>query len=83
MSCPPPKVNPPVVIDNGSYTIKAGYAGDRIPRLTIPTAIGREDGKVLVGDECKDKPNLEYPIQRGVIKNWDAMIEVILTPFSL
>ena len=78
MSCSPPKENPSVVIDNGSHTIKAGYAGDRAPRVTIPTVIARNGDKVLVGDEAKGQSDLslQYPIVRGTITDWDAMIEV-------
>ena len=76
--CSPPKTNVPLVIDNGSLTIKAGYAGDQSPRLTVPTVVGRSGDKVYVGEEIKGKEGLtlEYPIVRGTIKNWDGMTEV-------
>lgn len=78
--CPPPKENVPVVIDNGSHTIKAGYAGDQAPRLVVPTVLARSGDKVYVGEEAKSKAaelTLEYPIVGGAIKNWDGMTEVI------
>ena len=34
-------VNQPVVIDNGSGVIKAGFAGDQIPKCHFPNYIGR------------------------------------------
>ena len=33
--------NAPVVIDNGSYMIKAGFAGDDAPRAVFPTVISK------------------------------------------
>lgn len=77
-SCSPPKGPLPLVIDHGSQTTRAGFAADRAPRVTIPTVIGRRGNEVFVGDEVKDKPDLslEYPIVRGTITNWEAMIEV-------
>lgn len=33
--------NQPVVIDNGSGVIKAGFAGGDRPRVVFPSAVGR------------------------------------------
>lgn len=33
--------NKPVIIDNGSGLIKAGFAGDDAPRSVFPSIIGR------------------------------------------
>ena len=32
--------SPTIVIDAGSHTVKAGYAGDAEPRAVFPTRIG-------------------------------------------
>ena len=71
-----------VVIDNGSYTIVAGFSGDDSPktafRSMVGTHIARHKG-LYVGDEAKDKEsylNINYPISRGIITDWDAMEEV-------
>ena len=31
----------PVIIDSGSDTVKAGFAGDDVPRSLFPTVVGR------------------------------------------
>ncbi|XP_042300108.1 beta-centractin-like, partial [Sceloporus undulatus] len=33
--------NQPVVIDNGSGVVKAGFAGDQIPKYCFPNYVGR------------------------------------------
>ncbi len=78
-----------VVIDNGSDTIKAGVAGHNAPRFVFPTVIGRPRHANLfghsgtpilkdayVGEEAQRKRGLltlRYPVERGVITNWDDM----------
>jgi len=77
-----------VVIDNGSGTIKAGFAGDDAPRAIFPTIVGRPNHQketngtaqkdVYVGDEAQiqfKKGSLEgkYPIERGIVTSWDDM----------
>ena len=37
----------PVVIDNGSETCRAGYAGDNGPTVEFPSIIGRPKTKVV------------------------------------
>ena len=47
--------NEPIVIDNGSGLLKAGFADDDAPKHVFPTIIGtpREPG-ILVGMDQKD-----------------------------
>ena len=75
MAAPNP---PPVVIDNGSWTIKAGFSADRSPRIEIPSVVGREGGNLYVGEDIKGHPSaiLESVISRGKVGDWDAMVEV-------
>eukprot|EP00121_Abeoforma_whisleri_P005050 Awhi_evm1s4566 len=78
-----------IVIDNGSDSSKAGFAGDDRPQALIPAIIGRprhesiaamlvKNGQreSVVGDEAKAKRGiltLKYPITDGIITNWDDM----------
>jgi hypothetical protein len=39
-----------LVIDNGSRFIKAGIAGEQVPRALIPTLVGKSKGEVLFGN---------------------------------
>lgn len=76
----------PIVVDNGSGMTKAGFAGDEAPKAIFPTVVGRprlpgiivgpEQKEVYVGEEAKSKDgilDIKYPIQKGIITNWDDM----------
>ncbi|KAF8377172.1 hypothetical protein HHK36_030545 [Tetracentron sinense] len=73
----------PLVIDNGTGMIKAGFAGDDAPRAVFPTIVGcRGDNGVMdacVGDEAQCKRGiltLKYPIEHGIVKSWDDMEKI-------
>ena len=73
----------PVVVHNGSCTTHAGFAGDDAPKLSFPTIVGRPRQGVIVdkdsyvGNEAKKSIlNLNYPINDGVINNWNDMEKV-------
>eukprot|EP01125_Pyxidicula_operculata_P014516 TRINITY_DN483_c0_g4_i1.p1 TRINITY_DN483_c0_g4~~TRINITY_DN483_c0_g4_i1.p1 ORF type:complete len:375 (+),score=39.75 TRINITY_DN483_c0_g4_i1:734-1858(+) len=73
-----------LVVDNGSGWIKAGYAGDDSPRTILPSVCCLENHNItkmgqkntFIGDEAMSKHKrlalpLRYPIENGVITNWD------------
>jgi len=42
-----------IVIDNGSHTIKAGFAGEDEPQIVFPTIVGYpKHSTVMLGDLC-------------------------------
>jgi actin len=81
--------NEPLVIDNGSGFLKAGFGGDDAPKSIFPTIIGRPKAPgLLVGMDQKDDYvgmealskksvlNLEEPVKYGVITNMDDMSKI-------
>ncbi|KAJ5068634.1 actin [Anaeramoeba ignava] len=78
-----------IVIDNGSGMIKAAFSGSNAPRAYFPSIIGRPKfskfmigagiREYYIGDEAQSKSgilNLEYPIEHGIIANWDDMEKI-------
>jgi len=81
--------NAAVIIDNGSGMCKAGIAGDDAPRATFPSIVGRpkmpgimvgmDQKDTYVGEEAQAKRGvltLKYPIEHGIITNWDDMEKI-------
>jgi len=79
----------PVIIDNGSGRVKAGFSGEDAPRAVFPSVVGRHKHRAAmigiaqketyVGDEAQSKKGilkLEYPIAHGIVTNWDDMEKI-------
>ena len=79
-----------LVFDVGSSSTKMGYAGDDIPRHVLHTFVGRDRYRgvmmgtmqrdAYVGEEALSKwamLRLTYPIERGIVTNWDDYEKVI------
>ena len=78
---------PNIIIDNGSGYIKAGFSSEKTegPRAVFPTIIGYQkhlyskslgESDYYVGKDAETKRevlNSSYPIERGIIKNFDDM----------
>ena len=78
-----------LVIDNGSGFLKAGEAGEDAPRASFPSLVGRpkytgimvgmENKETYIGEEAyarKGVLKLSYPIEHGIITNWDDMEKI-------
>lgn len=71
-----------LVIDSGSYFMRAGFAGDDYPRAVFPSIVGRpkkDDGtlkSLYVGDEALSKRrllNITRVMDKRIVTNWDDM----------
>ncbi|RKP35257.1 actin family [Dimargaris cristalligena] len=80
-----------LVVDNGTGFAKVGYAGSNFPEHVFPSVVGRpmlraeemfshEKVKdINVGDEAaalRAVLQMSYPIENGVIRNWEDMRHV-------
>ena len=78
--------NVPIVIDNGSGTIRAGFAGEEIPSCYFPSFVGRPkhprvmagglEGDSFIGQRAQDLRGLlkiRYPLEHGIVTNWEDM----------
>ncbi|KAL9057545.1 MAG: hypothetical protein Q9162_002278 [Coniocarpon cinnabarinum] len=84
-----PSASTSLVIDNGAYEIKAGFAAKEHAdgeASVIPNCIARgSDGprgtKVYVGEQlktCKDFAEMSFrrPVEKGYIVNWDSEMDI-------
>ncbi len=78
-----------LVVDNGSGMVKAGFAGDDAPKAVFPSIVGcpRFESVMAgvshkasyIGDEAQARRGvltLKYPIEHGIVTNWDDMEKV-------
>ncbi|CEP00958.1 actin [Plasmodiophora brassicae] len=82
----------PLVVDNGTGVVKAGFAGADRPRLVLDNVVGRPKhakvmaggaaaaaASVFVGDDCRRLRGvlrLRPPMRHGVVHDWDDMCTV-------
>lgn len=78
-----------LVVDNGSGMCKAGFGGEEAPSAVFPSVVGRprhpgmmvgmNQKDAYVGDDAQSKRgilNLRYPIEHGIVTNWDDMEKI-------
>jgi actin-related protein len=78
-----------LVVDNGSGVCKAGFGGEDAPRCVFPSIVGRpkfhaamvggDQRDTYVGDDAQGRRGmltLRYPIEHGVVTNWDDMEKI-------
>lgn len=78
-----------IVIDNGSSMIKAGFAGEDVPRAVFPNIVSRPkhfsamqgvtQKSEYVGDEAMQRrgtSNIQHPMSAGIVESWEDMEKV-------
>ena len=77
-----------IIIDNGSGYIKAALSGEENSEIIIPNCIGKpkssdssyeEKNEYVFGYDIelmKKKLKIKYPINRGIIQDWDQMEKI-------
>jgi len=81
--------NQPIVIDNGSGILKAGFAGDQVPKINFVNYIGRpKHTRVMTGgletdlflgalaEEYRGLLNIRYPMEHGIVHDWQDMEKI-------
>ena len=78
---------PPIIIENESGYMKAGFGGDSTPKIEFPSVVGRprfqgmisQQQEIYVGYDALAKAamlTLSYPMSTGVITDWDDMEQI-------
>ncbi|KAJ3120850.1 1-phosphatidylinositol-3-phosphate 5-kinase [Physocladia obscura] len=69
-----------VVLDVGSATVKAGFAGDDSPRAVFPSAVGyipKDPSKTYVGESeiyvWREDVEIKNPVVNGAITDWQTL----------
>lgn len=78
--------NNPVVIDNGTGIMKAGFAGEESVKCAFPSYVGRPkhqrvmagaaEGDTFIGsraEELRGILTLKYPMAHGIVEDWNDM----------
>ena len=84
-------MNQPIVIDNGTGLLKAGFAGSDKPRVTFRSSVGRvkhrrmmpggalSGSDIFIGTKAEEHRGallLSYPMEHGIIQDWGDMERV-------
>jgi len=79
---------PAIVMDNGTGMMKCGLSGEDAPKVTFASCVGYPKHSSMlagsskdyyVGEEAMQKRGvlvLKYPLEHGVIQNWDDMEKI-------
>lgn len=85
------ETNQPIVIDNGTGVMKAGFAGADKPKAVFRSCVGRtkhmrvmpggalEGSDVFIGpkvEEHRGALKLSYPMEHGTVQNWADMEKI-------
>ena len=84
------ETKPHIIIDNGTGYCKVGLSCDESPRVVFPSCVGypKYSQGMICSDEKKDffighdairkrgVLKLNYPIEHGVVNNWDDMEKI-------
>ncbi|XP_062595434.1 actin-like [Saccostrea cucullata] len=77
-----------VIVDDGSLMFRAGYSGEREPKVNFPCVVGKrkktlvettmnkEQRTTAIGydaEKALQTYDLHFPIENGCITNWDDM----------
>jgi len=78
----------PLVVDNGTGFVKAGFAGQNFPTHVFPSIVGRPNLRaeerlgssqikdLMVGDQASENRSylqVTHPMEHGIVKNWTDM----------
>ncbi len=86
---------PPIIIENGSSYIKAGFSGEENPRCVVPNLVGRPKVPQNMGgsgakdyyigteaQEMRSQLILKSPVECGIVADWDDWEKVMAHIFT-
>ena len=76
-----------IVLDPGSSTTRAGFAGEDTPKSILPTSYAVQDSKRWFGDHVIDMPREDVAVKNpysrdGIVEDWDAAEELWKQSFA-
>ncbi|XP_067106099.1 actin-like protein 7A [Osmerus mordax] len=77
----PVKCTKSVILDLGTWSLKAGFAGDPRPCCEVPSLVEREPRRRVykmgfVGKGTAEEPKVN-PLHKGVVTDWDALEKLL------